>query len=148
MRLHQCTERALRVVTHAARNWISTYYAQYDPHNDVASTRARKNATEQCALTGRIDAQYINKYKSATYRRNAEDNNSHLGVLTRTMSLVVYRHGTYGTTLIRDASFYRERPGRSPTVNVSWFIAKAYLANLFYTQRHYKQRLQFCVVHC
>ena len=40
--------------------------------------------------------------------------------------------------------FYREWPGRSPSVNASWFIAKAYLANLYYTQRHYKAALETC----
>ena len=40
--------------------------------------------------------------------------------------------------------FYREWPGRSPTVNVSSFIAKAYLANLYYTQRHYEAALETC----
>ena len=40
--------------------------------------------------------------------------------------------------------FYREWPGVSPTVDVSWFIAKAYLANLHYTQRHYEAALETC----
>jgi len=32
-----------------------------------------------------------------------------------------------------DAAFYKQWPGSSPTVNISWFIAKAYFANLYYT---------------
>ena len=75
------------------------------------------------------------------YRRNAEENNRHRGVLSRAMTPVVYTRGTYGTTLIRVVSFFREWPGHSPRVNASWFIAKAYLANLYYTQRHYNQCL-------
>jgi len=35
-----------------------------------------------------------------------------------------------------DVKFYQEWPGRSPTVNISWFIAKAYLANLYYATQH------------
>ena len=31
---------------------------------------------------------------------------------------------------------YKTNPGYSPTVHASWFLAQAYLANLFYTQDH------------
>jgi len=42
-------------------------------------------------------------------------------------------------------SFYNEWPGRCPTVNISWFIAKAYLANLYYTtQRDVSLTIQTC----
>jgi len=33
------------------------------------------------------------------------------------------------------ADFYKEWPSHSPTVNISWFIAKAYLANLYFTTK-------------
>jgi len=40
---------------------------------------------------------------------------------------------------------FKEWPGRSPTVNISWFIAKAYLANLYYTtQRDVSLTIQTC----
>ena len=41
-------------------------------------------------------------------------------------------------------SFHREWPGYSPTVNVSWFIAKAYLANLYYTNHDSKSAVETC----
>ena len=47
-------------------------------------------------------------------------------------------------TFAADVQFYRERPGHSPTVNASWFIAKAYLANLCYTQRYYDAAIETC----
>ena len=65
-------------------------------------------------------------------------------LLTHAMSLVVYKNRIYGTPHITDVSFYREQSSRSPTVNASWFIAKAYLANLYYTQRHYKAAIETC----
>ena len=37
------------------------------------------------------------------------------------------------TYTYKDVIFLKEWPGRSPTINTSWFIAKAYLANLYYT---------------
>ena len=49
-----------------------------------------------------------------------------------------------GNQELQEVHFYREWPGVSPTVNVSWFIAKAYLANLYYTQSHYKAALETC----
>jgi len=40
---------------------------------------------------------------------------------------------------------FREWPGFSPTVNISWFIAKAYLANLYYTtQRDVSLTIKTC----
>ena len=45
-------------------------------------------------------------------------------------------HVTYKispTAIVKENHYYRDWPGRSPTVNISWFIAKAYLANLYYT---------------
>ena len=59
---------------------------------------------------------------------------------SETASVFVYR--TWRG--LQSLHFYREWPGRSPTVNVSWFIAKAYLANLYYTQRHYEAALETC----
>ena len=50
----------------------------------------------------------------------------------------------HGARCVRQVHFYREWPGRSPTVNVSWFIAKAYLANIYYTQRQYEATLETC----
>ena len=41
--------------------------------------------------------------------------------------------------------FYRSLPGHSPTVNASWFIAKAYLANLYYnTQSDHRATIDTC----
>ena len=37
------------------------------------------------------------------------------------------------TPTYTNVEFLKEWPGQSPTVNISWFIAKAYLANLYYT---------------
>ena len=50
----------------------------------------------------------------------------------------------HGATFAVAVRFYRECPGRSPTVNVSWFIAKAYLTNLYYNQSHYKAAIETC----
>jgi len=48
-------------------------------------------------------------------------------------------------TGIGGVMFYKEWPGKSPTVNISWFIAKAYLANLYYrTQRDVTLTLSTC----
>jgi len=44
-----------------------------------------------------------------------------------------------------DVQFYKRWPGRCPTVNISWFIAKAYLANLYYTtQRDVSLIIETC----
>jgi len=40
------------------------------------------------------------------------------------------------TPLHTSVQSYKPWPGRSPTVNISWFIAKAYLANLYYTSKY------------
>ena len=40
--------------------------------------------------------------------------------------------------------FFRQSPDRSPTVNASWFIGNAHLANLYYTQGKCTVALQTC----
>jgi len=53
----------------------------------------------------------------------------------RNLSLICYMKTNLAaeecTRLV--AKFVKQWPGWSPTVNISWFIAKAYLANLYYT---------------
>ena len=85
--------------------------------------------------------------KCFVYRRNSEQNNYTHSAFTQATSLVVYlvlMGPAVRLTLNRDVRFYRELPGVNPTVTVSWFIAKAYLANFYYTQRHYKAAIEMC----
>ena len=62
------------------------------------------------------------------------------------MSLIVYAHNITidNVEVYRKVRFYGDWPGFSPTVNASWFIAKAYLANLEFTQRNCKPSLEVC----
>jgi len=50
---------------------------------------------------------------------------------SRTVKLLVSRDSVSTVNTFTNDRFYQEWPGQSPTVNISWFIAKAYLANLY-----------------
>jgi len=61
------------------------------------------------------------------------------------MSIVLYVVTETATGSNTQALYYKEWPGGSPTVNISWFIANAYLANLYYTtQRDASLTIQTC----
>jgi len=54
-------------------------------------------------------------------------------------------YGFCESPLLSNIYFFKHRPGHSPTVNVSWFIANAYLANFYYTaQRDYTTVIHIC----
>jgi len=54
----------------------------------------------------------------------------------RSVNITVYHVTNINTQTKTHFEFYKDWPGQSPTVNISWFIAKAYLANLYYTTQH------------
>jgi len=63
----------------------------------------------------------------------------------RQISIEVHRVSKMDTYAGVGILFYKEWAGWSPTVNISWFIAKAYLANLYYTtQRDVSLTIQTC----
>ena len=144
-RLHQCTERSVHVfISTTVKDWITSYFAEYEAAHKVASRHTMENASERNALTHRNEAECLNKYKCIIYVRNAEENNHRHNVFKSLMSIVVREHLKYKETFITDVIFFRECPGSSPTVNASLFIAKAYLANLYYTQRRYEEMCEEC----
>ena len=47
------------------------------------------------------------------------------------INIIVHYIKKYFSYTYKDIAYYKEWAGMSPTVNVSWSIAKAYLANLY-----------------
>jgi len=61
------------------------------------------------------------------------------------INLAMHTLTKLGRHTVEDVKFRKEWPGQSPTVNISWFIAKAYLANLYYTtHRNFSMAIQAC----
>jgi len=99
-------------------------------HRSLA--KHKKRVDNECTIekTNRSRGVSIAVYILSKFDTNSEDK-----IAERNTS-------TYSET---DVKFYREWPGQSPTVNISWFIAKAYLANLYYTtQRDVSLTIQTC----
>jgi len=106
----------------------------------------RSTAERQISINGR------NKQKCLLYSRSVEKQgnevcNNYLRenmCELRNVNIMVYttQANTYTDT---DVKFYKKWPGLSPTVNISWFVAKAHLANLYYvTQRDFRLTIQTC----
>jgi len=70
----------------------------------------------------------LDNYNGFSKERIVEDRNVHIAVYRVT--------GVKTVPYVNTTRFiYEQWPGMSPTVNISWFIAKAYLANLYYTSK-------------
>jgi len=111
--------------------FVETMMAKF--HNTKFDTEPRSRADRQNSSS------CLNKQKSLLYgrsvkkRENKVDNNysSEKTIGSRNVKIVLRKVAKmYSHT---NAQTFREWPGRSPTVNISWFIGKAYLANLYYT---------------
>jgi len=111
-------------------------------NNERRSTAVRPNALTSCYQQKTLlYCQFGGKYENHIDQKYSSENISE----SRPVKLLVSR-ATLATVLtFTDDRFYQEWPGRSPTVNISWFIAKAYLANLYYTtQRDVSLAIQTC----
>ena len=65
-------------------------------------------------------------------------------ILRKDISFSVHFIGHWGAGFVEICQ-YRNWPGSSPTVHISWFIAKAYLANFYYTtRRDYGKTIEIC----
>ena len=117
-------------------------------HDVELITKNKSIAEAQNSLSG------CNEHKSLLSKRLTEkhactidnylDANIHVG---RNVSIAYIAHITMQENTGSDTAieFYKEWPGRNPTVNISWFIAKAYLGNLYYTtQRDLSLTIKTC----
>jgi len=107
-----------------------------DRHNSVNGRNEQK-----CLLYNRAVDKHGIKFDNHFNDKAYEDRN---------VNIAFYRVATMSTHIAKHARSYKEWPGHSPTVNISWFIAKAYFANLYYTtQRDVSLTIQTCddVIH-
>jgi len=111
------------------------------------NTKCRSTADRHNSVNGR------NEQKCLLYSRSVEAVENKKTVTTlandyekqRNLSRIFVTKTNVAGVTISDVQCGKECPGRSPTVNISWFIAKAYLANLYYTtQRDVSLTIQTC----
>jgi len=105
-----------------------------DRHNSVNGDDEQK-----CLLYSRL-VETREKNKNITTIMNDDQSEKE-----RNVSLILYIKTNLAEVTRPYVKCFKEYPGWSPTVNISWFIAKAYLANLYYTtQRDASLTIQTC----
>jgi len=119
--------------------------------NVELNTKCRSTADRHNSVNGR------NEQKCLLYCRFVEKHENKLNYNLnekikkgRNVNIAIYFVTDMNTHIGTRAELCKEWPGWSPTVNISWFIAKAYLANLHYTtQRDASLTIQTCddVIH-
>jgi len=106
---------------------------EQDHNNGEFSTN--RISVRQNIFNGRKDQKYL------LYSRSVENHEHKLDdyymreniIEDRNVNIAVSYVNEVNTHVNTDVTFHKQWPGMSPTVNISWFIAKAYLANLYYT---------------
>jgi len=108
---------------------------------DLQGVRSFVNAFMPC--TNDDEARLASKHRD---RLGTEDGrNSSIGRNNQSDRLAASRKIYIVETSTGIVKAYKAWPGKSPTVNISWFIAKAYLANLYYsTHRDVTLTLRTC----
>jgi len=165
--LWQSEERVL-VELNFDDNHLSTAFFEYNPDHNVIISKDEVSETVQSILTAntRLKTHHTNQerfankdryhHKQMICCRVSEDNVETVEALPRyqcyrdridrLVNIVLHRTWCVDNSeRYQRLDFYMTWPGRSPTVNISWFIAKAYLANLYYnTQRDLRATIDTC----
>ena len=112
---------------------FSTVSSGESNHNAELNTEHRSTADKQNSLNGcneqkcLLYSKYVEKLKHklvSNYFNNTINKGRFFNIILNRMAM---------TNSHCDVELYKQWPGRSPTVNISWFIAMACLAYLYYT---------------
>jgi len=114
--------------------------------NVELNTRRISDADRQNSINGRNEQKYLLYSRSVEkHENNLDDYINEKSNKSRNVNIALYNISTMNTFIDTNLELYKEWPGHSPTVNISWFIAKAYLANLYYiTQRDVSLTIKTC----
>jgi len=117
-------------------------------HNVQLDTNHTSTTDRQDPLNGSNEQKWLLKSKQLLkkYEHKLGNNDSSENVSkNRNVNILLHNKGTIYNSSHSFVQLYKEWPGQSPTVNISWFIAMAYLANLYYTtQRDVSLTIQTC----
>jgi len=101
---------------------------------NVQNTKRKFSSDRQNSANG------CNEHKCLLYSRSVEKHETEFDNIYLLVKCIESSKSNSALNNERDVStskniveFFKKWPGHSPTVNISWFIAKAYLANLYYT---------------
>jgi len=117
-------------VTDESRGSINYHVELDNKRGSIAVIQNSLNARneQKCLLYCRFvigdESKYFSNFLSEKVRE------------VRKVNFAVYNATEINASNKIDVKFFKEWPGHSPTVNISWFIAKAYLANLYYRTQH------------
>lgn len=123
---------------------LSSFFSRYNPARKPKFNLQTENLLETSAACGmNVESDNQQTYDSeaqSNYTRELLSRITTSAFSVNTMAqnqLDVALHGarcytSTGKYLSTKPQFFTTHPGRSPTVNISWFIAKAHIANLYY----------------
>jgi len=142
--IDNCSETIVRsfqrgFMEHEANKESTMNTSRLDLVTNLASTSKCKLYTRNLS----IDEEVVNKsliysrsinWCKGNYTRNKR-NDARI-CISGLVDIAVYFIVKENTCNRTHVQLYKEWPGVSPTVNISWFVAKAYLANFYYTTQH------------
>ena len=103
-------------------------------HNVELHCEHNSTDDKQNSMEGYIQQKRLLYSQSVAKDEEIRDNYLNTKIYeNRILSIRIKRRAQLSTFTYKDVTFYKEWPGRSPTVNISWFIAKTYLSNFYYT---------------
>jgi len=115
---------------------------EFNNHIDAKNSRRRSTHHKQNSVIGRNEQKcllYSCSVQNTKYK--LDDNFNSKRDEDKSVNIAFISE----IGMIKYIEFYKKWPGQSTTVNISWFIAKAYLANLYYTtQRDDSIAIQIC----
>jgi len=105
--------------------------------NDNGELNTKRTSVKQNIFNGHNEQKCLLYSRSVEKHEQTLDNYNMKETIVEDVNVIVVVHlVTKVNTLVNyDYMFLKQWPGISPTVNISWFIAKAYLANLYYTSQ-------------
>jgi len=142
---HNCRETFAWSMTSQLTQFIlgdTGVSSQASIDNVELNIKLRSTADRHNSVNGRSEQ----KSRLVKKRENKLDYNfSEKTNESRNISIAIYCVTKINTQIDTQVKFLKDWPGSCPTVNISWFIAKAYLANLYYTtQRDVSLTIQTC----